>query len=194
MLTFGDGMAKEYLDVLDWRGNKTGTSMVKEDVHYQGKWFGSVHVWIYNSKGEVLLQQRAKTKQAQHLKWGVSCGGHMAAGELPIESAIRELREETGLRLPRSAFKYVGAKKSYGYEPDAKWYTREFISVYLVRYDGPERRIRRQISEVESLQFIPIRVFAKRIANKKSRAQFMNYSKAHYVFAIREIKKALKGQ
>ena len=47
----------ELFDVLDEQGNKTGKTENKKIIHEKGLWHSAVHIWIYNSKGEILLQK-----------------------------------------------------------------------------------------------------------------------------------------
>ena len=61
-------MSEEYLDILDEQGNKTGKTKLRSEVHHDGDWHKSVHIWILNSKGDVLLQRRSLTKGAKLCK------------------------------------------------------------------------------------------------------------------------------
>lgn len=55
------------------------------------------------AKGKILLLQYGPDKLAVGL-WGVP-GGKMEAGETPLEGALRELYEETGVTIMRGAFR-----------------------------------------------------------------------------------------
>jgi 8-oxo-dGTP pyrophosphatase MutT (NUDIX family) len=55
-------------------------------------------VIVENPRGEILLQYRSDTK-----KWGLP-GGSMVLGETLEETAIREVKEETGLDVSSLAF------------------------------------------------------------------------------------------
>jgi len=48
---------------------------------------------VFNSKGEILLVDHKKLKQ-----W-IGPGGHIDEGELPTDSVLREIHEETGIRV-----------------------------------------------------------------------------------------------
>ena len=55
-----------------------------------------VGVWIFNPDGQVLLGRRLAVHG--HGTWGLP-GGKMEFGETPIKTAIREVKEETGLDI-----------------------------------------------------------------------------------------------
>ncbi|MEM6707147.1 MAG: NUDIX domain-containing protein [Pseudomonadota bacterium] len=60
-----------------------------------------VHVLVFRTvsgEEQLYLQRRANTQFLAG--WFVPPGGHVEGGELPLEAAIRELREETGLKIP----------------------------------------------------------------------------------------------
>ena len=66
----------------------------------------AVSIWIKDQNGNILLTQRHPNKP-WGLKWECS-GGSVLAGESVIEGAQRELREETGIKLPEDKLKYLG--------------------------------------------------------------------------------------
>ena len=57
-------------------------------------------------KGEFLLLKRALHSH-QGGTWTAAPGGKMEPGEAPLEAAVRELREETGIRLPASRLRFL---------------------------------------------------------------------------------------
>ena len=50
-------MKKEYLDVLDEKGNKTGKVKLRYEVHRDGDFHKTVHIWIINKNNDVLLHE-----------------------------------------------------------------------------------------------------------------------------------------
>ena len=76
-----------------------------------------VQVILVNPAGEVLLQLRDDDPALPYPGTWCLPGGHLEGAELPVECAVRELREEMGLQLPASALHHVGSRqRSYGYE------------------------------------------------------------------------------
>ena len=50
-------------------------------------------VLVFNTKGEIILQQVAFTKKKDAGKWSYSAAGHVDAGEDYPTAALRELKE-----------------------------------------------------------------------------------------------------
>jgi isopentenyl-diphosphate delta-isomerase len=69
---------------------------MKMQVHREGKLHRSFSIFIFNSKGEMLLQQRAKTKYHSGTLWSNACCGHPRSGEETIPAGRRRLKEEFG--------------------------------------------------------------------------------------------------
>ncbi len=57
-----------------------------------------VHVAIFNSKGEMLIQKRQITKKQFPNMWDLSAGGHALSGETSYDAVERELFEELGFK------------------------------------------------------------------------------------------------
>lgn len=57
-----------------------------------------VHIWLFTQDGKILLTQRSAQKETDPLKWECS-GGSVLKGESSTEGALRELKEEIGIRL-----------------------------------------------------------------------------------------------
>lgn len=76
--------------------NKT---LVRGEPIEEGDFHLVVHVCIFNSKGEILIQQRQPFKQGWSGLWDITCGGSALKGEASRDAAHRELLEEMGIDL-----------------------------------------------------------------------------------------------
>jgi isopentenyl-diphosphate delta-isomerase len=87
----------EPLILVDSDDNELGY-MTKRDCH-EGK--GTLHrafsVFIFNSKSELLIHQRAQSKALWPNFWSNSCCSHPRKGESIEQASSRRLREELGI-------------------------------------------------------------------------------------------------
>lgn len=85
----------EMLILVDKNDNQIGTEE-KIKTHEEGKLHRAFSVFIFNPKGEMLLQKRAKIKYHSGGLWTNACCSHPRVGEILEEAAHRRLREEMG--------------------------------------------------------------------------------------------------
>lgn len=71
-------------------------TMDKLEAHQQGSLHRAFSIFIFNSKGEMLLQQRANEKYHSGGLWTNACCSHPSPGEKTMDAAIRRLQEEMG--------------------------------------------------------------------------------------------------
>lgn len=68
-------------------------------VHREGLWHRSAHVFLYNTRGQLLLQQRSASKDLYAGAWDYSVGEHLQPGEHYLQAALRGLAEELSVNL-----------------------------------------------------------------------------------------------
>ena len=79
---------------------KLGETMERGAEHPQGKYRLVVHMALFNSRGQMLIQQRQSTKFGWPNLWDISASGSVISGETTCMAAERELGEELGLSIP----------------------------------------------------------------------------------------------
>lgn len=75
-------------------------TMEKMEAHVKGVLHRAISVFIFNSKGELLLQQRAMDKYHSPGLWTNTCCSHPAPDEASVTAAERRLNEEMGMNCP----------------------------------------------------------------------------------------------
>jgi len=83
-------------DLVDFQDNliQVGT---KENAKKKKLFTRSVHVLLFNKKGEIMVCKRSTNKKTYPNQLTSSAGGHVEQGESYRISAIRELKEELGI-------------------------------------------------------------------------------------------------
>ncbi|MBB2149143.1 isopentenyl-diphosphate Delta-isomerase [Pedobacter sp. LMG 31462] len=87
---------EEMVILVDEHDHPIGT-MPKLEAHIAGKFHRAFSVFIFNNRGELLLQQRALDKYHSGGKWTNTCCSHPRPGELTAAAAKRRLQEEMGM-------------------------------------------------------------------------------------------------
>ena len=88
----------ELVVLVDEQNNVLGT-MPKSEVHRaQTPLHRAFSLFLFNRKGELLLQQRSHLKKTWPLVWSNSCCGHPGLDEPTVDAARRRLADELGTR------------------------------------------------------------------------------------------------
>ena len=104
----------------------------KMEAHKKGLLHRAFSVFIFNTKGKMLLQQRALNKYHSGGLWTNACCSHPASGEATILAATRRLQEELGFIVYiKKAFDFI-----YQADFDNGLIEHEYDHVYIGQYDG----------------------------------------------------------
>ncbi|MGX4687474.1 NUDIX hydrolase [Vagococcus sp. JNUCC 83] len=93
---------KETFTIYDAQQQPTNSIGIRGIPLKKGEFRMVVTVLIFNEKNELLIQQRAKTKDYFPNLWDFSASGQVLANELIFKGAEREVCEELGILLDLS--------------------------------------------------------------------------------------------
>ena len=97
----------EYVVLVDELDNKVGL-MEKMEAHINPTLHRAVSIFIFNSKNEMLLQQRALSKYHTPGLWTNTCCSHPRDGESLHDATKRRLQEEMGMQCElKEAFSFI---------------------------------------------------------------------------------------
>lgn len=119
-------------------------------------------IFIFNSRGEVLLQQRAFSKVTWPGVWSNSCCGHQMLHESPIDGAKRRLQFELGV----SGAGLMSILPKYRYRAELDGVVENEICPVFVGFTDKEPLINR--AEVETTQLQPWSEFLERCRRPNS--------------------------
>lgn len=132
--------------------------MEKFEAHQRGLLHRAFSVFLFNERGETLLQQRAAGKYHSPLLWTNSCCSHQREGESNLEAATRRLNEELGIEPSqisdlKDSFHFI-----YRAEFDNGLTEHELDHVILGRFDGI---VTLNTEEVEAVRWISMADLAR---------------------------------
>ena len=145
---------KELWDLYDINKKKIGKKIQRGTELKNGEYHLAVDIWVINKNNNILITQRHPQKSFGAL-WGCS-GGAAVTGESPLDAAIRELSEETGLNPNIDKFKYIGTHIGKNY----------ILDTYLVNMEVELETLNLQKEEVISVKLVSPLEFQKMNENE----------------------------
>ncbi|MBN1499414.1 MAG: NUDIX domain-containing protein [Spirochaetes bacterium] len=146
----------EWFDILSEDGKITGRAPRSLCHGNPDLLHAAVHLQVFNSAGDILLQKRSSAKDVQPGKWDSAVGGHVNSGELIENAVIREASEElklTGIS-PQPFIRYIWRSEIE---------SEMIFSFYIVKDD---------VSEFDPVEIDEIRYFSiKKIEKLKNAEQ-----------------------
>lgn len=134
----------ELWDVYNKDREKTGLVHRRGDKMRQGDYHLVVHVCIFNSKGQLLIQQRQPFKKGWANMWDITVGGSAVQGDSSSQAAEREVWEELGLKLDLS-----GRRPNFTMN-----FSDGFDDYYILEQDVDISKLRLQEEEVKRVKWV----------------------------------------
>jgi len=137
----------EIWDLYNKNRGITGQTMVRGEAVPKSCYHLVVHVWIHDGNGRYLISQRSKSRNKNPLLW--ECvGGSVLAGEDSISAALRETKEEVGVKLSPSNGKLLFSKL----RDIINGVTfNDIVDVWLFKYNGDVELKNATTDEVEQV-------------------------------------------
>lgn len=183
-------MKEEPVDILDEQGNKTGKVLLKSEAHALGLWHPIAHLWIYSSRGQVLMQKRSSQKKVWPNLWDVAVGGHAAAGESFKDTAVKEAGEELGIKVDPKDLKLICQTKNEKKMPEG-WINRIIIWAYIIKLDLDISGLTLEEEEVSDAKWVELDELEKALNNPNEVKNFSPDIEDDAKAAIVEIRKEL---
>ena len=122
----------EEVVLVDEHDKQTGT-MEKLQAHMNGgRLHRAISIFVFNKKGELMLQKRAMTKYHSKGKWSNTVCSHPRPNEKLEDAAHRRIKEEMGFDCPlKEEFSFI-----YKADVGEGLTEYEFDHVFFGTYDG----------------------------------------------------------
>jgi len=133
----------EEFDLYDRERLPSGKKIARGKTPPDGLYHVVVHVCIFNSAGEMLIQKRSRLKRAWSGLWDFSLGGAVQAGETSAQAAQRELSEELGLN-----FDFSNLRPKFTFN-----FASGFDDVYVLFLNPDLEKLQLQADEVSEVKW-----------------------------------------
>ena len=140
---------KDYVILVNEKNEPLGTMEKLEAHSHKTPLHRAFSLFLFNSKGELLLQQRSRKKKTWPLVWSNSVCGHLRIDEDPIAAARRRLKFELGISKAEISI----ALPNYRYRAEKDGIVENEICPVLVGYS--EQEPKPNSSEIEEIKWIP---------------------------------------
>ena len=142
----------ELWDIYDSNKQPTGRTMKRNDWHMQdGDYHLTVLALVKTPEGRLLITQRKADKEWAPLKWEIP-GGGVRAGETSEEAVLREVQEETGLKVLKEQGKLIHTYRNDSPEE----HTNYFVDIYQFILPFTASDVHIQEDEVETFEISTI--------------------------------------
>lgn len=133
----------ELWDVYDIDRVKTEKTMQRGMPFNEGAYHLVVHVCVFNSKNQMLIQQRQSFKDGWPNMWDITVGGSAVKGDTSRTAAEREVFEELGLKLDlQNVRPYITINFDNGFD-----------DVYLIEKEVDINELTLQYEEVQNAEW-----------------------------------------
>ncbi len=147
----------EYWDLYDEERNPLGRTVIRGGMDpMSGEYHVVVMIVTMNSHGQVLCTLRSPEKSNYPNVWELTAGS-VLAGEDSYTAAVRELREETGIKAKDGELRYMMTVKE----------STAFIDCYFIRHDADISEIILQEGETVDAKWVTRQEFENLIAQKR---------------------------
>ncbi len=133
----------EKFDIYDYNRCLTGRISENPGELKRGEYRLVIHICIFNSQGEMLIQRRQDTTGKWPGLWDFSISGCVQAGESAAEAAMREAKEELNLDLNLDS---VPVSLSITF-------SRGYDDIFILHHDVDLREIVLQDEEVADVKW-----------------------------------------
>lgn len=142
------GCDMEEVIIVDEQDNERGTGE-KMKTHKEGKLHRAFSIFVFNSKGEVLIHKRAKAKYHSGGLWTNTCCSHPRPGEATEEAVHRRLKEEMGFDCDlKEAFSFI-----YKVKFDNELFEHEYDHVFIGTFDGQPKSNPEEVEDWKWISF-----------------------------------------
>lgn len=166
----------EIVEILTEDGKETYKRINKTIAHKEGICHGISAIALIDKDGKLLIQKRSANKKNEPNKWDLSGAGHINIDETPEKAAVRELFEETGIKVEIEELKLIDTYLNK-VKLDKNTFINHYTYLFLVQKDIDIKTLKMQESEVSEVIFVDKKKYNEIFNNKEMVEAIKNCNK-----------------
>jgi len=156
------------LNIINESDNIIGEA-TREDIHAKGLLHREIHVWLYNKNGEIFFQMRAKDKETFPGLLDASVGGHVEMGDSYEKTALKEVEEETGLKIKFLDLRVITTIRNTAHDKITGKTNNVIRKVFAYEFDGLPSDLKIEEGKATGFEAVMIDSLFKMDAKEKER-------------------------
>jgi isopentenyl-diphosphate delta-isomerase type 1 len=165
-MTKNKNQHQEIFSIVDLKDKVVGRATRKQCHQNKKLIHRAFQAYLFNKKGQVLLQKRSLLKDTYPGYWTASCSGHLDLKENYKQALVREAKEELGLDLKSKDFKFID--KFLIKMPSQT----EFNGFFLSCYKQSQGMIKPFKKEIDKVSWFKLTDLFKKIKKDKIKTTF----------------------
>lgn len=177
----------EYVDIYTEEGKPTGEILEKVEAYKrENVWLKGICVCILNSKNQILLQKRAKSKKIDPDLWDILYG-HVQHGEDTIHASLREIQEEIGVQVKKENLKSLMIQKE-DYTKLGR-IGKAYTECFYTKIDKPISEFTIDQEELQQIKWVDYQDLKQKLLmhNPELRLKWENPNTQKWIQSIEEI-------
>lgn len=135
---------REHVILVDEMDRRVGVAEKLAAHQNGGRLHRAFSIFLFDSNGALLLQQRADCKYHFPGLWSNTCCGHPRPGESLIDAAVRRLNEEFGIAADLEVAAHLVYRAD---DPTTRLTEQEYLHILTGRSDAPPRPVPTEIAD-----------------------------------------------
>ena len=171
----------ELIDEVDENNNLTGKVFTRKEIRDKKLIKRAASLWILDKNNKVLCEKRSKHKKTYPSFLSKTCGGCVSSKEEPLQSLIREAKEEIGIDIQD-----LKIEKPQIMFLDFETGSKEWSYIYFLKLDITKEDLKIQKEEIEEVVEFDLKDFEKKVFDEKI---FVSMTNDYYKSVISKLKK-----
>lgn len=128
----------------------------RDNIHRLGLLHREIHVWFYTPNGELIFQHRAKDKDTYPDLLDATVGGHVEIRNDYEITAIKEILEETGIKIEKNDLRFIQRIKSKTSDQSTGMTNNVIRVIYAYCYKGELKDLKVEKEKAKGFESRPL--------------------------------------